>query len=533
MVGETIDGRYHVLRLIGAGGMGAVYEARHLGTGRRVAIKVIHAQVAESSEAVQRFHREARAAGSIETPHIVQVLDTGRDPETGIVYMAMEYLQGEDLQQQLKRHGKLPPELALRIVAQACAGLEKAHRAGVVHRDIKPANLFLSSVDGNEILVKVVDFGIAKTLDSGSEDASLTRTGGLVGSPLYVSPEQAMGRKTLDQRTDLWSLGVVLYEALCGRVPRPKSDTVVALMMGICTEPAPPIQGFAPWVHPDVALVVHRMLTIDPTVRFQTAEALLAELTPLLPRGPRIRITDLRGLTPEEEAHVAAPAVLDEVTIRVSSKPRAGFPRPQLPPEPVVVAEIPLPPDESALSVSQSAPGVRVQGRRSLRLPLVALAVAVGAGGLVAARFLDHDDAVAAAPPSPPSPASIDGGGAEPEARPTAAAPEERTGRLVIDPPDARVTVDGADTPVVAGGVELRGPLGSVHHVRLVKGSQDVDGNVAITSLGAVPSRLQIEPAAPSRTTGPLRPAGRAAAPSATAKAAGKPGIPTPDRNFE
>jgi serine/threonine protein kinase len=196
---------------------------------------------------VTRFQREARAAGSSETTHIAQVFDTGTDPSTGVIYMAMELLRGEDVQQLLKRLGKLPLGLALRLVGQASIGLGKAHGAGVIHRDIKPANLFLSRLDSGEIILKVVDFGIAKMVDPvNQEETGLTVTGGMLGSPLYMSPEQAKGRKDIDHRTDIWSLGVVLYKALTGQVPHAGHDTVLTLMMALCTEPAPPIQDLAP-----------------------------------------------------------------------------------------------------------------------------------------------------------------------------------------------------------------------------------------------------------------------------------------------
>ncbi len=383
--------------------------------------------------------------------------------------------------------------------------------------------------DGDGVIVKVVDFGIAKTLDaSGVEDASLTRTGGLVGSPLYVSPEQAMGRKTLDQRTDIWSLGVVLYQALAGRVPRPKTDTVVALMMGICTEPAPPLQDFAPWVHPQVAAIVHRMLAINPDARFQSAAEVLAAMAPWLPKGLSIRTGELGPITQAEETHVAPRAALESnsVTVRVSEVPPVAAGAEPLPRSPIT-GEV------AALSVSQTAAGVLFRPR-SMRRPLLIAALVLGTGGVIAYRLTDNDAAMAGAGmPSASAAVSV----AVSVAAPPPAAPEERSARLAVDPPDARVTVDGNETPIEGGGVQLHGPLGSVHHVRVVKGSQNVDDDVAITSQGAVPSRLQIELAAgrsPLRAGGQAGPLAGSPQPpaSATGKASAKP-RPAVDRNFE
>jgi len=215
MIGSTLDGKYRIIRQLGAGAMGAVYEAEHTGTGRKVAVKVITGQLAQDPGLVSRFQREARAAGAIDTKHITQVLDTGIDRDSELPFMVMEFLSGQDLQQFLKKSGPIAPDLALRIVAQSCLGLQKAHEAGVVHRDIKPANLFLARSDG-EVIVKVLDFGIAKVqMDQAqeTESACLTRTGNMLGSPLYMSPEQARGSKNIDHRADLWSLGAALYSA--------------------------------------------------------------------------------------------------------------------------------------------------------------------------------------------------------------------------------------------------------------------------------------------------------------------------------
>jgi len=311
VIGEVLDGKYEILRLIGEGGMGAVYEAEHLGMGRRVAVKIILARDLQKKRAhIKRFHREARAAGSVDSRHIAQVLDTGT-LEDGRPYMVMELLVGEDFGQLLRRIGPLAPEVATAVVAQACRGLAKAHEAGVIHRDLKPANVFLAERDG-EIVVKLIDFGIAKfdvELDN-FKDSTLTKTGSLLGSPLYMSPEQARGKREIDQRADLWSLGVVLYRSLCGRTPFQDVEALGDLIITICSSPVPPIQDVAPWVPPAIAEALHKALKLHPDARYQTASEMADALSAVV---PTTTITPDQ-LMPLEEAQKARTAHRIEVS---------------------------------------------------------------------------------------------------------------------------------------------------------------------------------------------------------------------------
>ena len=223
---QILDGRYRLVRRLGTGGMGAVYVAQRLDNeGALSRFKVINAgELTKSPGLVKRFYREARATGALDAPNVVRVFDAGADPSSGSPYMVMELLDGEDLHRFSREVGALDPYLALRIAAQVCRGLAKAHEAGVVHRDIKAANLFLARTGGGVITVKILDFGIAKTSPGAislGETAGngLTHTGMVLGSPLYMSPEQARGDKQVDHRSDLWSLGVVLFRMLAGRTP--------------------------------------------------------------------------------------------------------------------------------------------------------------------------------------------------------------------------------------------------------------------------------------------------------------------------
>ena len=284
---RVIDGKYEIVRQLGRGGMGVVYEARHIGTNRRVALKeIIGSDLAKERKLVERFHREAKATGSIDTRHIAMVLDTGNDPVTGNPFLVMELLVGEDVQQMIDRVGLLPEALALKIVAQACTGLGRAHGAGVIHRDIKPANLFLAKRD-DELVVTLLDFGVARVKQElTTESFTLTSTGLMLGTPLYMSPEQVVGAKDLDHRTDLWALGVVLYELLSGTTPYTDHETLGALLVAICSKPAKPLRELVPSATDATAAICSKALALDPLKRYQTADALLEDLRAAMAAPP-------------------------------------------------------------------------------------------------------------------------------------------------------------------------------------------------------------------------------------------------------
>ncbi len=302
MLGHTLDSRYLILRQVGQGGMGAVYEARHVGTNRRVAVKIILREMM-AGEQLARFQREARIVGAVESQHITQVFDTGVDPATGCPYIAMEFLDGEDVSALVRRLGPLPIDLAVRIGSQACAGLSRAHDAGVVHRDIKSGNLFLHRNEPGHRILKLLDFGIAKV---GGElaDGGVTKTGALVGSPLYMAPEQARGQP-VDPRSDIFSLGVTLYEMLGGRRPNDEITQLGELIFKICSEPARWLQDLAPWVPAELAGIVHKALAIDPSARYQSAAEMATALRILLPAGHHLDDTMLVPLHPSLRGQVA------------------------------------------------------------------------------------------------------------------------------------------------------------------------------------------------------------------------------------
>jgi serine/threonine-protein kinase len=287
LIGTTLAQKYELIRLLGQGGMGSVYEAEHRDTRERVAVKVLHSHLHDADgDARRRFRREAEAAGAIQHDHVVRVLDAGTCEVTGRLYLVTEYLEGEDLQRVLDRTGPISPGGALRIACQALAGLAEAHSARVVHRDVKPANLFLARAPGGRVTVKILDFGVAKVRTdplAPPQGAGLTTTAGILGSPLYMSPEQVQSSRDVDHRTDLWSLGCVLYAALAGRAPHQHLSSLGQLFVAICVSPPPPLSEVAPWLPPEVARAVHVALEIDPAARYPSAEAMLDALRPLVP----------------------------------------------------------------------------------------------------------------------------------------------------------------------------------------------------------------------------------------------------------
>jgi tRNA A-37 threonylcarbamoyl transferase component Bud32 len=280
-IGETVGGKYRIVRLLARGGMGVVYEALHAVVRRRFAIKFLRRDLAERRESLNRFQREAEAAGALENENVTASVDFGISDD-GAPYIVMEYLVGENLADLLAREGRLPVERAADLVAQACRGVAAAHAAGIIHRDLKPHNLFVARRDDGTDLLKVLDFGVAK-LQAIDEAAASTRTGTVVGTAAYMSPEQARGEKLVDQRADVYGLGAILYELVSAKRPHP-GESQNAILHHIATQPAVPLASVQPELPAALIEIVGRMLASDPAARPPSADAVAQALAPFARR---------------------------------------------------------------------------------------------------------------------------------------------------------------------------------------------------------------------------------------------------------
>ncbi len=349
--GETLKGKYLLLERLGVGGMGEVYRARNTLLDRVVAIKVLHADLAKNKQVVQRFTREAKAANVVRHRNIVDVLDIDQD-ETGLSFIVQEYLEGEDFGVSLEdRGGSMPAIEALDILIPVAEAVGVAHDKGLVHRDLKPENIYLARVD-NGVVPKILDFGISKISveaeiaekPAASGDAPknvrLTAAGQAMGTPAYMSPEQIRDPSTVDARTDVWAIGVMLYEAASGRLPF-DAETLGDLFVEICTREPPPLDRIVPDAPKEFAQVARRCLRPEPTARYADAKALAKALA---------RCRDHMSATAEPSAQLAS-----------SSPPGVGDPGSDAPPrEAALAASHPAaastPPLELELDVPRSGP---------------------------------------------------------------------------------------------------------------------------------------------------------------------------------
>src|SRR5450755_4170869 len=285
--GQLLAGKYRIERVLGQGGMGVVVAAHHIVLDEVVAIKFLLPEALGSAEAVARFEREARAAVKIQSEHVARVTDVGR-LDTGAPYMVMELLRGLDLEVLLRERGPLPLTDVADYVLQAGEAIAEAHGLGIVHRDLKPPNLFLTERADGSSCIKVLDFGISKlTNASASGDQGMTSTTAVMGSPLYMSPEQLLSARDVDMRTDIWALGVICFELLTGKLPF-QGETLPQLCMAISLAPPTPLRNYRPDLPLEVEAMLLRCLSKDPGKRYATMAQFAAELVKFAPQHARL-----------------------------------------------------------------------------------------------------------------------------------------------------------------------------------------------------------------------------------------------------
>ena len=302
--GEILAGKYRIERVLGRGGMGIVVAATHLQLGERVALKFLLPEALENAEAVERFSREARAAAKIKGENVARVTDVAA-LENGTPYIVMEYLDGSDLAAWLHQRGPLPIEQAVQFVLQACEAIAEAHALGIVHRDLKPANLFVIERADGMLAVKVLDFGISKSTGFGSPQAAMTKTSASMGSPLYMSPEQMRSAKGVDERTDIWALGVVLHELLTGSLPF-QADSMTELVLKVVTASPISLTDVRPGAPAALGKVILKCLEKDPGLRYPTIGALGVALLEFAPRHSRASVERINGILQRAGMSVSA-----------------------------------------------------------------------------------------------------------------------------------------------------------------------------------------------------------------------------------
>lgn len=381
--GAVVGGKYLVRRVIGRGGMGVVVECWHADLERRVAVKLLKER---SDERIARFLREARLAASLQSEHVARVLDAGRGPD-GVPFMVLEYLEGRDLDSELEERVTLPVSLAVLYVLQASEAIAEAHERGIVHRDLKPSNLFLAERLDGSTAVKVLDFGISKSAELVGQ---VTETGSLLGTPLYMSPEQVRDPRDADARSDIWALGVILHELASGQLPF-RGDSLPALGAAIVSDAPIPLRSAVPDAPEGLDRVIARCLEKDPSRRYQSVADLARALATFAPEDGALyarRIAALTGASMRSGRH------------RIESLP--GTDAPTIDPDAVTVAaSADAPPrrrhDAGSLAASVSPPP-RVRRRGRVAPLAAAVVVALGA---VAVWF-----SIAGRGDAPPAPAS-------------------------------------------------------------------------------------------------------------------------------
>jgi serine/threonine-protein kinase len=412
-VGLVVGGRYKIVRTLGAGGMGGVYEAEHELIGKRVALKCLHREYTRDRDLVERFKREARAATAIGNEHIVDVTDMGDLPD-GAPFLVMEMLSGKTLSGLIEEEGPMRIARAVHVARQVCDALGAAHDKGIVHRDLKPENVFLTRRGGDPDFVKVLDFGISKMHSSERRDRGLTRTGMAIGTPSYMSPEQAQGLRDVDARTDIWALGVILYEMLAGRRPF-DAESYPMLLMRIVGQDPEPVARWRKDVPDALSAIVMQCLVKPMGSRMQSMRELGTALAPFggvdtvpdivreEPRGEPGRTAVLGGRRDQSAASHAATQMAGGIAVSGDSGVRvAGGTRAQggdgEQPMPLTTHKTPAP--SAAAPASAASQGVQYTGEIGSVARTDMGAQRTGVIGSVA-RDVEDDERPRSVPPPP------------------------------------------------------------------------------------------------------------------------------------
>ena len=446
VIGSILGGKYLVEGVLGQGGMGVVVAARHRELDQRVAIKCLLAHTQSVPEIVERFMREARAAAKIQGEHVARVIDVGRFDD-GTPFMVMEYLQGRDLATELHYRGALPVSDCVRYVLQTCEALVQAHALRIVHRDLKPSNLFLAEQPGREPIIKVLDFGISKVIEPGG--AVLTNTANMMGTPYYMSPEQLLSARSVDERSDIWALGVILYELLVGEPPF-TGESAPAIIAQVLRNTPDPVRARRPDISPGLEAAIERCMRTKVEERYANVADLAQALMPFAAR-------------PDRESALAIARVLGRPSPEGFSDP----PRPAAPVRATATAVLGAA-QPTAHNLSVSADGVGPpRSRRSLFVgvgAVVAVAAAVGVVAVVRPMHASSPPTVSATttvvatdPPAPlPPPVALTP--VEPPAASVSAAVSAQHPAPDVPPPGARPPGHHAPPAIVASTAPAAAP---------------------------------------------------------------------------